>query len=96
MRVFIPDETLVLAAPKGEIFVLLAECGFRFPWANDGGKVVFGPPIEGTDMEDLSWETHRYWVVEALDENENPIELSPEEYRLAVETAEEVYGALGV
>ncbi len=94
MRDYTVDETLVLASPDGEKFVLLAEGGERFPWADDNGRVVFGPPLEGTDMEDLSWEVHKYWVVEAFDENEQPVTLSSEEYRTAVELAGEIFKSL--
>lgn len=90
---YIPDETLILNLPDGKKFILLAEVGARFPWAEDKGRVVFGPPIEETDMESLAWETHRYWVIDALDEDGVSVTLTPEEYRVAVEAAEETYGS---
>lgn len=96
MQEIIPDETLILHTKEGEKFVLLAEGGERFPWANDNGRVVFGPPLEGTDMENLEWHTHRYWVIEALDENEEPVVFSAEDYLRAVETAEKIYSTLEV
>jgi len=88
------DVSVMIKDPDGKpILVHLAEGGEQFPWAAHKGRVITGPPdgtrtSDGTPLEDLDWKFDRFWVIEALNENGDEVELTPELYGMAVQTAE--------
>lgn len=67
------------------------------PWAIcNCGKVVVGPPQQGQSLRccsaketDLEWQAASYWVLDAFDEDGNTVELTPDEYRSALEQGEQ-------
>lgn len=66
--------------------------GSQFPWADHNGTLILGPPdgsltSDGTPLEDLSWNTSEFWLIDAQDSDGNPVELRPSEYQEALEKA---------
>lgn len=86
------DAVVNLETPKGKVTVNLARGGEQFPWAAHGDRVIIGPPdgtrtSDGVPLNSLTWNTHPYWVVEALDEQGEVFQLTPEQYREALRQA---------
>lgn len=95
MRIELPErEVKLLTQGRGSVTVRLAPGGELFPWAPHKGGVVMGPPMEevllydGTPMVSLPWSVNEYWVVDAVDEEGNSVQLTPEEYLSVVTSVE--------
>ncbi len=94
MSAYRPDRTVSLPLDSGhQLRVHLARGGAQFPWAAHNGKVIIGPPdgtstSDGTPLHSLDWHTNSFWVIEALDENGEPVELTADQYSLALSMAE--------
>lgn len=89
-----PDISVMLKTPDGPVLVHLAEGGEQFPWAAHKGRVITGPPdgtltSDGTPLDSLEWHEDRFWVIEALNEAGDEVELNPEMYREALSLANE-------
>ena len=96
------DLTLTLYRPvKGQpdpLFLTVSVVGGVAPWATcHCGRVVTGPPHEdytltccGVREGTLPWNDGDYWVLEALDEDGNDVELTPPEYRDMLATAADI------
>ena len=93
------DLTLTLYRPiEGQeepLFLTVVVVGGVAPWATClCGHVVTGPPHEdhaltccGVRENTLPWNDGDYWVLEAVDEDGNPVTLTPTEYRDMLATA---------
>jgi hypothetical protein len=86
------DAIVNLETPKGKVTVNLARGGEQFPWAAHGDRVIIGPPdgtrtSDGVPLNSLTWNTHPYWVVEALDEAGEVFQLTPDQYAEALKLA---------
>lgn len=87
------DVTVTLYRPvdydPDPVFLTVAAVRGDAPWATcHCGRVVTGPPHEdytlaccGVAESTLPWNDGDYWVLEALDEDGNPVVLSPSEHR---------------
>lgn len=87
-----PDAIVNLETERGPVTVYLARGGEQFPWAAHKGRVIIGPPdgtltSDGVSMRSLDWHIDPYWVVEALDEEGNAVDLDPYQYESAVQMA---------
>ena len=93
MSAYRPDRTISLSTSSGDLKVHLARGGHQFPWAAHKGKVIIGPPdgtstSEGTPLYSLEWHVNSYWIIEALNERGEAVELSAEQYAQVVEFAD--------
>lgn len=72
------------------ILVAMDRGGENFPWAEHNGEVITGPLRpgvllkDGTDAKNLKWRVDDYWVVEAINSNGDPVDLTPQQYERAV------------
>lgn len=93
------DLTFTLYRPvEGEpdpIFLTVVVVGGTAPWATcHCGRVVTGPPHPehtltccGVQEGTLPWNDGNYWLLDAVDEDGNSVELSPSEHRDMLATA---------
>jgi hypothetical protein len=88
-----PDAVVSLNTEKGKVTVYLARGGEQFPWAAHNGRVIIGPPdgtltSDGASTDSLDWQSDHFWVIEALNDAGEAVELDPYEYGRAVKAAE--------
>lgn len=87
------DAVVNLTDPiRGKLIVNLARGGEQFPWAAHGDRVIIGPPdgtrtSDGVPLNSLTWNMHPFWVVEALDEEGEEVQLTPTQYAEALNLA---------
>lgn len=96
MSAYTPDVVIKLETEQGLLTVNLARGGEQFPWAAHKGRVIIGPPdgtltSDGASMDSLDWKIDPFWVVEALNEKGDAVDLDPYQYARAIELA----GAFG-
>lgn len=86
------------------MFLTVAVVEGAAPWATcHCGRVVVGPPHGdyvltccGVREDTLPWNDGNYWVLEAWDEDGNPVTLSPSEHRDMLATAADTSPAMQV
>jgi len=80
------DVTVKIATKKGNAKVHLCLGGADFPWRAEGNRVVIGPGKTGP-----RWNTHRFWVADAVLKGGRVTRLTPAEYQEALDKAEEKF-----
>jgi hypothetical protein len=80
------DVTVRIETKKGAAKVRLCLGGENFPWRAHGNRVEIGPGKSGK-----GWNTHRFWVADAVLKGGRVTRLSPAEYQEALDKAEEKF-----
>ena len=74
-------ETQTLTFEIAGSFVIVTVSWVETPWADEDGRIVLGPPIPD-DSIPLEVEVAPFWIVDSTDAENNPVQISSEDFRL--------------